>query len=112
MKSIRAMKKMGMSIGLALLVFGGNAIASEGPMAERKAQFQERCAADPAKCEQAKERMKARHEKLKEKCAADPEKCQQMRERIQERREACKADLEGCKQRREQHREQRKESAS
>jgi hypothetical protein len=57
-----------------------------------KSRTQERCKANPQRCEE----MKARREKRREACKADPEKCRaEMKARFEER---CKANPQRCEE--------------
>lgn len=51
------------------------------------------CQQHPERCEQAKERIKA-------KCDADPAKCEEMKKKMQEKAAECQANPESCKEER------------
>jgi hypothetical protein len=86
-------------IGLLLCLVGpASAQEAPPPPAGRAAWCQE----NPDKCQQLKQRMQ-------DKCAADPQRCDEMKARAAQLREECKADPEACKEKRRQWRERRKQ---
>lgn len=86
--------KIGSLCFVALAVLGGACLAqaqdAATPPAGSGAAW---CQQHPERCEQAKERMKAR-------CDADPAKCEEMKKKMQEKMAECQADPESCKQER------------
>jgi chromosome segregation ATPase len=57
---------------------------------ERVEDLKDRCADNPAACEAKKQELRERADKLRERCAANPDECQaqtdKLRERLQDRR--------------------------
>lgn len=81
----------------------------KGVSAEQRERMEARCAANPERCEQIKERLSD----AKERCEANPEACEarkaELRARGEALREACAADPEACAERREEIRDRMKE---
>ena len=49
---------------------------------------------------------------MEERCKADPQKCEEIKKRIEEKHAACKADPEACKAKREEHRKAMQEKCA
>ena len=101
-------------------------------MGAMREKMQERCAADPAKCAEMKEKFKKEHEEIQAACQKDPDHCKEIRaehrkkmhdewcaanaeqcEKMKARHEAmekkCAADPKACEERKEKMRERMKE---
>jgi hypothetical protein len=103
---------------MAGLLFGaGVALAQTAdvpkPSPEMRAKMEERCKADPQKCEAMKKRLEERRAA----CEKDPEACKKQHEerraKMEEHRKAmkaeCEKDPEACKQKREEMRKKMEE---
>jgi hypothetical protein len=64
--------------------------------------FEQKCAANPKKCEEVKARMQ-------ERCAQDPKRCEEFKARQAERKAKCEANPEACKKKAEDMRAHRQE---
>jgi hypothetical protein len=127
----RTIAMTGMLAGL-LLGAGSVLAQAEGapppkPSPEARQKFEERCKADPQKCEEMKKHMAERkaacekdpegckkkreehRQQMKAKCDKDPQKCEEAKKRLEEKRAECQKDPAACKQEREAHRQKMEE---
>ncbi|HTJ97358.1 MAG TPA: hypothetical protein VL381_07800 [Rhodocyclaceae bacterium] len=73
---------------------------AKGPPPKMRERMEERCKADPQKCEE----MKKRFEERKAECQKDPAACKQKREeRRAKMEERCKADPQKCEEWKKNH---------
>lgn len=93
----------GMLLGAGSVLAHAEDMPPPKPTPEMRKQFEERCKADPQKCEAMKKRMEERRAA----CQADPEACKKEREAHRAKMKAqCEKDPEACKQKREEMRKQ------
>lgn len=91
----------GMLLGAGSVLAQAEDMPPPKPSPEMRKQFEERCKADPQKCEEMKKRM----EEKRAACKADPEACKKQREEHRAKmKEKCEKNPEACKQKREEMR--------